>query len=113
MSIEQDLTGKAQSDIARFKKGGVDIQVFSIFCDEQYGRDTAFKFANIEIDSLYAIVNRNPNRMIMVTDPKQLEEAVHQKKLGCMMVQLLPKPGKPPVWPTNILLSQSVSQRSP
>jgi membrane dipeptidase len=85
MSIEQDLTGKAQSDIARFKKGGVDIQVFSIFCDEQFGKDTAFKFANIEIDSLYAIVSRNPAKMMMVTDPQQLQEAVNKQKLGCMI----------------------------
>jgi membrane dipeptidase len=85
MSIEQDLTGKAQSDIARFKKGGVDIQVFSIFCDEQFGKDTAFKFANIEIDSLYAIVHRNPEKMMMVTNPMQLQEAVQKKKLGCMI----------------------------
>ena len=85
MNIEQDLTGKAQSDIARFKKGGVDIQVFSIFCDEKFGKDTAFKFANIEIDSLYAIVRRNPVRMMMVTDPLQLQDAVRQHKLGCMI----------------------------
>jgi membrane dipeptidase len=85
MSIEQDLTGKAQSDISRFKKGGVDIQVFSIFCDEQFGKDTAFKFANIEIDSLYAIVSRNPAKMMLVTDPQQLQEAIKKKKLGCMI----------------------------
>ena len=85
LSIEHDLTGKAQSDIARFKKGGVDVQVFSIFCDEKFGKDTAFKFANIEIDSLYAIVNRNPGKMMMVTNPGQLQEAVNQKKLGCMI----------------------------
>src|SRR6476660_5888729 len=85
MSIEQDLTGKAQSDIARFKKGGVDIQVFSIFCDEQFGKDTAFKFANIEIDSLHAIVGRNPDKMMMVTNPDQLNQAVAQNKIGCMI----------------------------
>src|SRR6476660_5088442 len=85
ISIEQDLTGKAQSDIARFKKGGVDIQVFSIFCDEKFGKDTAFKFANIEIDSLHAIVGRNPDKMMMVTNPDQLNQAVAQNKIGCMI----------------------------
>ena len=45
MNIENDLTGKSHSDIARFKKGGIDVQVFSIFCDERFGKDTAFKFA--------------------------------------------------------------------
>lgn len=85
LNIENDLTGKSHSDIARFKKGGVDVQVFSIFCDERFGKDTAFKYANIEIDSLYAIVKRNPDRMMIVTNPKELQQAVKQKKLGCMM----------------------------
>ena len=40
--IENDFTGISHSDIARFKKGGVDVQVFSIFCDERFGKDTAF-----------------------------------------------------------------------
>ena len=52
LNIENDLTGKSYSDIARFKKGGVDVQVFSIFCDERFGKDTAYKYANIEIDYL-------------------------------------------------------------
>ncbi|GAA4742361.1 dipeptidase [Flavisolibacter ginsenosidimutans] len=85
LNIENDLTGKTHSDIARFKKGGVDVQVFSIFCDERFGKDTAFKFANIEIDSLYAIVGRNGDKLMMVATPAQLQEAVAQKKLACMM----------------------------
>ncbi len=85
MNIENDLTGKSHSDIARFKKGGIDVQVFSIFCDERFGKDTAFKFANIEMDSLYAIVKRNPDKMMMVTNPAALAMALKQKKLACMM----------------------------
>src|SRR5689334_3013564 len=61
LPIDSDLTGQTHSDIARFQKGGVDIQVFSIFCDERFGKDTAFKYANREIDSLYAIAGRNEN----------------------------------------------------
>jgi membrane dipeptidase len=85
LNIENDLTGQSHSDIARFKKGGVDVQVFSIFCDERFGKDTAFKFANIEIDSLYAIVKRNPAKMMMVKTPAELQQAVKQNKLACMM----------------------------
>jgi membrane dipeptidase len=85
MNIENDLTGKSHSDIARFKKGGIDVQVFSIFCDERFGKDTAFKYANIEMDSLYAIVKRNPDKMMIVTNPVQLATALKQKKLACMM----------------------------
>jgi membrane dipeptidase len=85
LNIENNLKGKTHSDIGRFRKGGIDIQVFSIFCDERFGKDTAFKFANIEIDSLYALVRRNPDQMMIVTNPIQLKQAVKQHKLGCMM----------------------------
>jgi membrane dipeptidase len=85
LNIENNLTGQSHSDIERFRKGGVDIQVFSIFCDERFGKDTAFKFANIEIDSLYAIVARNPRKMMMVTNPNQLGKAVKENLLGCMI----------------------------
>ena len=85
LSIEGDLNGKTHSDLARFKKGGIDIQVFSIFCDERFGKDTAFKYANREIDSLYAITARNYGKMMMVTNPAQLEQAVRDNKLGCML----------------------------
>src|SRR4051812_48263948 len=83
LSIEHDLTGQTHSDLARFLKGGVDIQVFSIFCDERFGKDTAFKYANREIDSLYAIAGRNGNRAMMVRTTTEAETAVHEKKLGC------------------------------
>jgi membrane dipeptidase len=85
LNIENDLTGRSHSDIERFKKGGIDIQVFSIFCDERFGKDTAFKYANIEIDSLYALVARNPGKMMIVSNPNQLQEAVKHKLLGCMI----------------------------
>ncbi|MBA2561569.1 MAG: membrane dipeptidase [Chitinophagaceae bacterium] len=85
MNIENDLTGKSHSDIARFKKGGVDVQIFSVFGDERFGKNTAFKYANIEIDSLYEIVERNRDKMMMVTNSSQLKQAVRQHKTGCMI----------------------------
>lgn len=85
LSIEDDLTGKTYSDLARFRKGGVDVQVFSIFCDDHYGKGTAFKYANREIDSLYAIAGRNPDKMQIVTTPSGLEQAVKHHKLAAMM----------------------------
>lgn len=85
LNMENDLTGKAHSDLARFKKGGVDIQMFSIFCDDRYGKGTAFKYANQEIDSLYAIAKRNPDKMEMVATPAQLDHALKSHKLAAMM----------------------------
>jgi membrane dipeptidase len=85
MDIGTDLTGKTHSDLARFKKGGVDVQVFSIFCDEHFGVGSAFHQANREIDSLYAIAGRNPGKMQIVTDPAGLEQAVKHHKLAAML----------------------------
>jgi membrane dipeptidase len=85
MDIGTDLTGKTHSDLARFKKGGVDVQVFSIFCDDHYGVGSAFKLAHREIDSLYAIARRNPDKMQIVTDPAGLEQAVKHHRLAAMM----------------------------
>ena len=85
LDLGRNLKGKTHSDLARFKKGSIDIQVFSIFCDGTLGKDTAFKFANIEIDSLYALAGRYPGKMMMVTSPAQLQEAVKEHRLGCMI----------------------------
>lgn len=85
VSFDQDLKGTTHSDLKRMKEGGVDIQIFSIFCDENYGNGTAYAFANREIDSLYAYVSRNPSKMMIVKSPAELEMAVKEKKLGSMM----------------------------
>ena len=34
VSFDQDLKGITHSDLKRMKEGGVDVQIFSIFCDE-------------------------------------------------------------------------------
>jgi membrane dipeptidase len=85
LDIGKNLYGKTQSDLARFKKGGVDIQMFSIFCDDRYGKGSAFHYANVEIDSLYAIAKRNPDKMEMVSTPQQLQHALLHHKLAAMM----------------------------
>ena len=85
VSFDQDLKGITHSDLNRMKEGGIDIQIFSIFCDENYGNGTAYAFANREIDSLYAYVARNPSKMMIVKTPADLDLAVTEKKLGSMM----------------------------
>jgi membrane dipeptidase len=83
--IGTDLKGKTMSDLARFKKGGLDVQVFSIFCDGGFGVGSAFREANKEIDSLYAIAARNPSRIEMVTSVAGIMAAVKHHKLAAMM----------------------------
>ncbi len=81
--FDTDLTGKTHSDLNRMLQGGLDIQVFSIFCDSL--QPSPYKFANREIDSLYAWIHRNPARMVLVTTPSQLQRAVTRHKLGAML----------------------------
>lgn len=80
--FDADNTGKTHSDLARMKKGGVDGQFFSIWCDDI---PNPYAYANREIDSLYAYVQRNPSRMTLVTDPAGMDEALRKGQLACMI----------------------------
>jgi membrane dipeptidase len=77
--------GKLQTtgnfDLVRAKQGGLDVQVFSIWCDEKGGYDVA----NQEIDSLYSLIKRYPERIALVKNVKDLEKAVKDKKLAAMI----------------------------
>ncbi|ULQ55551.1 dipeptidase [Flavihumibacter rivuli] len=84
MSFDTDLYGKTHSDLNRFRKGGVDIQIFSIFCDETFGKGTAFNRAVREMDSLDAIVARNPDRIMAVNSYADLKKAIKAGKIGAM-----------------------------
>jgi membrane dipeptidase len=79
--FDQNLNGKTHSDLARMKKGGVDIQIFSIFGDGTKG----YAHANQQIDSLYSVTARNPDKMMIVKNRADLQRAVKEKKLGAMM----------------------------
>ncbi len=83
LSFDQDLSGMTFSDLRRMREGGVDIQIFSVFCGGD--QKDPYAFANREIDTLYAWINRNPDKMMLATNPKQLKEAVRLKKLGAMI----------------------------
>jgi membrane dipeptidase len=72
-------------DMVRAKEGGLDVQVFSIWCGEDYGKGTAFKFANREIDSLDALIKRNPGKMVLVRNAAELEKAVAKKQFAAMI----------------------------
>ena len=77
--------GKLQAtgnfDLVRARKGGLDVQVFSIWCDETGG----FDVANREIDSLYSLIGRYPNQIALVKNANELLQAVKDKKLAAMI----------------------------
>jgi membrane dipeptidase len=83
--MEDDLTGKAHTDIARMISGGVDVQMFSIFCDETFGKGTAFAMANRQMDSLDNIIGRHPDVFLKATGPADIKKAQKAGKIACMM----------------------------
>ena len=77
--------GKLQTtgnfDLPRAKVGGLDVQVFSIWCDETGG----YALANREIDSLYSLIKRYPKQIALVRNYVQLMQAVKDNKLAAMI----------------------------
>jgi membrane dipeptidase len=80
--FDQDLTGKTNSDLARWKKGGLDVQLFSVYCDGDL--KNPFAYANREMDSLDAVVARNPDKIVKVASYAELLKAVKQHKIAAM-----------------------------
>jgi membrane dipeptidase len=68
-NFEDNLLGKAHSDLQRMISGGLDVQIFSVWCD---ARPDAYAFANREIDSLYAIVGRSNNKLAIAYTLKDI-----------------------------------------
>ena len=80
--FDQNLTGKTHTDLARFKKGGLDVQVFSVYCDGDL--KNSFAYANRQMDSLDALAARNPDKIVKVANYAQLLQAVKERKIAAM-----------------------------
>mgnify|MGYP003401706954 FL=1 len=76
--IDQDLSGKTHSDLDRFKKAGVDVQIFSVWCDGL--KEHPYAWANREMDTLDAVAKRNPDKIIKVGSAAELIQVVKEKK---------------------------------
>lgn len=85
VSFDQNLKGKTHSDLARFKEGGVDVEIFSVWSDGSFGPGKGFKRANDQIDTLYAVIARNPDKITLVRTPAELMKAVKEKKIAAMI----------------------------
>ncbi len=81
--FDTDLKGKTHSDLYRMKEGGVDVQFFSVFSDGD--QPNPYAFANRQIDSLDAVIKRNPDKIVKVTNSKELLKAVKQNKIAALV----------------------------
>ncbi len=82
VSMDNDLKGRTHSDLKRYKQGGLDVQIFSIWCDGNKANPNAW--ANQEMDTLDAVVSRNPDKIAIVRNSKELKKAVKEGKLAAM-----------------------------
>ena len=78
VSLDQDLKGINHSDLKRFKEGGVDYQLFSIWCDGE--KKNPYAWAMREMDTIDAVAARNPDKMIVAKTWKQIDQALKQGK---------------------------------
>jgi len=78
-TFDKDLKGKAQTDLTRFKQGSVDVQFFSVWCDGH--EKQPYALANIEMDTLDAVINRNPSLITKAANTNALYKAVKQHKI--------------------------------
>lgn len=80
--MDANLAGKTHSDLARWKKGGLDVQLFSVYCDGD--AKEPFAYANREMDSLDAVAARNPDKIVKVFNYAAILQAVKQHKIAAM-----------------------------
>ncbi|MEW6061059.1 MAG: dipeptidase [Bacteroidota bacterium] len=78
-------TANGHSDVVRLKEGGVDVQIFSVWCGGNFGKGRAFKRAIEMIDTLEAIISRSGGKMLLVKTPKELEKALKQNKIAALI----------------------------
>jgi membrane dipeptidase len=83
VGLDHDLLGITHTDLGRLRTGGVDVQIFSIFCGPE--QQQPYAFANREIDSVYEWARRAPMRMTIVKTPAELKQALKEKKLATML----------------------------
>ena len=80
--FDQDLKGKTHSDLNRWKQGGLDVQLFSVFCDGD--KKNPFAYANRQMDTLDAVAKRNPDKIVKVANSAELYKTVKQHKIAAM-----------------------------
>ncbi len=78
VSLDQDLKGINHSDLARFKQGGVDYQLFSIWCDGE--KVNPYAWAMREMDTIDAVAARNPGKMVVAKTWKEIRKALKENK---------------------------------
>ncbi|WP_008584219.1 dipeptidase [Niabella soli] len=77
---------EGQTDFPRWKKGGLDVQFFSVFTDpEPRSKLGLFTDANDQIDSLDALIQRNPQSIVLARSYKDIMKGIREKKIVALI----------------------------
>lgn len=82
VSLDQDLRGTTQSDLNRFASAGIDWQLFSVWCDGE--KQNPYAWALREMDTLDAVIARNPQRIQICASAKDIQKAQKAGQLAAM-----------------------------
>ncbi len=77
---------EGHSDLVRWKEGGLDVQFFSVWTDKRSrNKEGFFKDANQEIDSLMKIIDKNPGKIMLATNYKQVRKGIRKEKIVALI----------------------------
>ena len=77
---------EGHSDLDRWKEGGVDVQFFSVWTDKTpRNKEGFFKDANQEIDSLIVLILKNPDKITLASNYKEVKKGINQEKLVALI----------------------------
>ncbi len=78
-------TMHGHSDLPRFREGGVDVEMFSIWVPPEKTARSYFDQANDQIDSILNFAKRNSASVSVATSVSDIEQAVGDNKFAAMM----------------------------
>ena len=78
-------TRHGHSDLPRFKEGGLDVEMFSVWIPPEKTSRSYYDQANEEIDSIESFVRRNPAKVGFGGTEKDIERFVAQGKFVAML----------------------------
>ncbi len=73
------------TDLPRIKEGGIDVQVFAVWCDEKYGEGTAFAYANKQIDGLMNVIQHYSADIALAMNAADIQSIAAQGKIAAVI----------------------------
>jgi membrane dipeptidase len=84
----EDISTRTQhghSDLPRFREGGLDVEMFSIWVPPEKTMRSYYDQANEQIDSIESLVKRNPSQVGMAHTSSEVEKLVREGKFVAML----------------------------